>query len=324
MPALRNEERTLSDLRFFSKESPMPNSQKPALLVTGAGGHLGRRVVELLLEAGAGRVIAATRDPDRLGDLARRGVDVRKADFDDPASLASAFAGADRLLLISTNALGAPGLRLGQHRNAVAAAEKAGVGHVVYTSAPCPYPTPQSSLIDDHFWTEEALFASGLNWTILRDNIYAEIALLGLQHAVASGQLFTAAGTGGRNYVTREDCARTAAAALAAAEGRQILDVNGPGPVTQDELAAMASELAGRTITHVSLSPEALREGLLKAGLPPIMADGLVAFDVDASMGRHAITAPTVKALTGREPTPLRDFLAANKAALLPRVAQPA
>jgi NAD(P)H dehydrogenase (quinone) len=301
----------------------MPQTDKPTLLVTGGGGHLGRRVVELLVEAEAGKVIAATRDPAKLADLAQRGVEVRKADFDDPATLVGAFAGADRLLLISTNALGAPGQRLGQHRNAVAAAREAGIRHVVYTSAPCPYPTPHGSLIDDHFWTEEAIFASGLDWTILRDNIYAEIALLALQHAVASGQLFTAAGKGGRNYVTREDCARTAAVALASAEGRQILDVNGPGPVTQDELASMASALTGRRITHVSLAPEALREGLLKAGLPPIMADGLVAFDVDASQGRHALTAPTVQALTGRAPMALYDFLLANKAALLP-AAQPA
>lgn len=294
----------------------MSDANKPTLLVTGAGGHLGRRVAELLIEANAGTLIATTRHPEKLADLAARGVDVRHADFDDPNSLAAAFAGADRLLLISTDALHAPGLRLGQHRNAVAAALGAGVGHVVYTSAPSPYPTSESSLIGDHFWTEAALFESALDWTILRDNIYAEIALLSLRHAAASGQLFTATGTGGRSYVTREDCARTAAAALARATGRQILDVTGPSVVTSDELAAVASELTGRKVSHVSLPPSALLDGLLKAGLPPVMAAGLVAFDVAAAEGRHAILTPTVKTLTGREPSPLMDFLAANSTAL--------
>ena len=294
----------------------MSDATKPTLLVTGAGGHLGRRVVELLSEAGASTVIAATRQPEKLADLAARGVEVRRADFDDAVSLTQAFAGADRLLLISTDALHAPGLRLRQHRNAVAAAGSAGIGHVVYTSAPSPYPTPESSLIDDHFWTEAALFESAMDWTILRDNIYAEIALLSLQHAAAGGQLFTATGTGGRSYVTREDCARTAASALASATGRQILDVTGPSAVTSDELAAIAGELTGRKISHVNVPPSALLDGLLKAGLPPLMAGGLVAFDVAAAEGRHSILTPTVRTLTGREPTPLRDFLAANSTAL--------
>jgi len=294
----------------------MSDRQSPTLLVTGGGGHLGRRVVELLLESGAGSVIATTRQPEKLADLAARGVSVRRADFDDPDSLSEAFAGAERLLLISTDALHAPGLRLGQHRNAIAAAEKVGVRHVVYTSAPSPHPTPESSLIGDHFWTEAALFASGLDWTILRDNIYAEIALLSLQHATPTGQFFTATGNGGRSYVTREDCARTAAAALRSVNGRQVLDVTGPAVVTAGELAAIASELAGRTFSHVGLDAAALRDGLAKAGLPPIVADGLVAFDIAAAEGHHAILTPTVKSLTGRDPTSLKDFLAANRSAL--------
>jgi NAD(P)H dehydrogenase (quinone) len=297
----------------------MSDTQKPTLLVTGAGGHLGRRVVELLLEADAGKVIATTRNPAKLGDLAARGVDIRQADFDDPGSLEAAFKGADRLLLVSTDALHAPNVRLTQHRNAVAAAEKAGVQHVLYTSAPAPCPTTESSLIGDHFWTEAALFGSAMDWTILRNNIYAEIALLSIQHALATGQLLTATNTGGRSYVTREDCARTAAAALTSSSGREILDITGPAAITQSDLAAMATELTGRQIAHVSVEPSALRDGLLKSGLPPLLVGGLVDFDVAAAEGRHAIITPAVKALTGREPTPLGDFLAANRAALLPK-----
>lgn len=294
----------------------MTSSSSPRLLVTGAGGKLGRRVVELLLETQPGAVVAATRDPGKLSDLAARGAEVRRADFEDAASLDAAFAGIDRLLLISTDGLDAPGRRLAQHRAAIAAAERAGVRHVLYTSAPAPVPMPGNDLIDSHFWTEAALFASPLDWTILRDNIYAEIILAGIGHALATGTLVTATAQGARAYVTREDVAHTAAAALASATGREIYEVGGPAAVTQDEIAALVSELSGRPVRHVAVEADALRQGLLGAGLPGGLVEGLVAFDVAAAQGRHAVVTPTVKLFTGREPTSVEDFLAAHKDAL--------
>ena len=185
------------------------------LLVTGASGQLGRRVIELLLEAETPNLIAASRDPAKLADLAVRGVETRRADFDDPASLAVAFAGVDRLLLVSTDALNQPGRRIAQHRAAVAAAAAAGVKHVVYTSAPGARPQVDGGVIDDHFWTEQALAASAIpGWTILRHNLYAELLLMGAGQAVASGALYSATAGAGRAYVSREDCARIDAAAL--------------------------------------------------------------------------------------------------------------
>src|SRR2546425_11499594 len=109
------------------------------LLVTGASGHLGRRVVELLVGAGANRLVATTRHPDRLADLAQRGVEVRCGDFDDAKSLTAAFAGADRLLLVSTDAVDFPGRRIEQHRAAIAAAKAAGGEDVVYPAFPDPH-----------------------------------------------------------------------------------------------------------------------------------------------------------------------------------------
>lgn len=286
------------------------------LLVTGAGGHLGRRVVELLLDAGATNIVAASRDPSKLADLAARGVETRRADFDDPASLQAAFAGVERLLLVSTDAVGQPGQRIAQHRAAVAAAVAAGVKHIVYTSAPSPRPQAEGGVLDDHFWSEQAIIASGLDWTLLRHNLYAENILMGAGQAVVSGQVFTATGGMGRSYVTREDCARVDAAALLTATGRQILDVNGPEAVTQDQVAALLAEVSGRPVAHIAVSDDQLRAGLIGAGLPPFVAGLLVDFDVAASQGYHAVLAPTVKALTGREPGSVREFLLANKAAL--------
>ena len=165
----------------------MTTKSKPTLLVTGASGQLGKRVVELLLDAKAGHVIATTRTPEKLAALAARGAEIRPADFKDPASLRAAFSGAERMLLISTGDLFPLGLRLGQHRAAVAAAVAAGVRHILYTSGPAPYPIAGGGLIDDHFWTEQAIFASPLEWTILRHQIYMDTLLMSVTQAAAVG-----------------------------------------------------------------------------------------------------------------------------------------
>jgi NAD(P)H dehydrogenase (quinone) len=291
-------------------------ASSPRLVVTGAGGQLGRRVVELLLEAGVGDIVAASRDPAKLADLAARGVETRRADFDDPASLTQAFAGVDRLLLVSTDALGQPGQRIAQHRAAIAAAVAAGVSHVVYTSAPGARPEVGGGIIDDHFWTEQALAASPLTWTINRHNLYAELILQGAGQALASGALYSATAGKGRAYVTREDCARADAAALTKGQGRQILDISGPAAVTQDEIAALLSALSGKTVVHHDVPDAGLRQGLTAAGLPPFFVDALAAFDHQASQGQHAIVTDAVEVLTGQAPTSVQAFLEANRAAL--------
>src|SRR5580698_9494185 len=137
------------------------------LLVTGASGNLGKAVVAELRRLGAKTVIAATRTPGKHQELATLGVEEREADFDRPETLHAAFRGVERLLLISTDSLHAPDVRIKQHRTAIQAAVGAGVEHVVYTSLPNAHPTEGPSMPDDHFWTEVALFESGLNWTIL-------------------------------------------------------------------------------------------------------------------------------------------------------------
>ncbi len=297
----------------------MNDSKKPTLLVTGAGGQLGRRVVELLLDAQAGPVIATTRDPEKLAPLAARGADVRKADFGDPASLEAAFAGARRILLISTSALAPAGLRLAQHRAAVRAAVAAKVEHVVYTSGPAPYPVEGGALIDDHFWTEQALFASPLEWTVMRHFLYMDSLLSSVPGAVASGRLVSSVGGSATNYVTREDCARADAAALAADfRGRRILDITGPKAVTQDEIAALASELTGRAVQRVDVTAEEERATMASGGMPPFVVDAVARFNLGRAQGYHAIESPAVETLTGRAPCSVREFLTQHRAALAP------
>ncbi|WP_224243888.1 SDR family oxidoreductase [Hyalangium gracile] len=289
------------------------------LLVTGASGHLGRRVLELLLARGAGPIIATTRNPDSLKDFAARGVDVRRADFDDEASLSQAFRGAGRALLISTDALDRPGRRLAQHQAAIRAMKAAGVRHIVYTSLPNPHPGSPISVAADHRETEAAIQASGLDFTFLRNNLYTDLFLHSLPAAIASGQLVDARGTGATAFVTREDCAQAAAAALAEpTTGRHTLDVTGPEAVTSDELAALLSELAGRKVVHVSVPPDALVRGMVGHGLPQPAAELYASFDAGIQKGELATVTDTVKRLSGHAPQSVRDFLTAHRAVLLP------
>ena len=282
----------------------MAQFKDQALLVSGAGGNLGRLAVEELIARGATKIIAGTRDPATLSDFAAKGVEVRRIDFDD-ADLAQALAGVDRMLLVSTSTPN----RLAQQRHAVDAARLAGVKHIVYTSAPNPRPDPEASSISDHYWTEQAIAASGLDFTLLRNHIYADFIPFGVPGVEASGQLFDAADGKGRSYVTRADTARTAAGALLDAAGKQIHDVTGPAALTQDEIAALLSKVYGKTVTRVGISTDELRDRLQTAGLPPFMTDLLVAFEIDAANGHHAVVTDAVERFSGRKPTPAADII---------------
>jgi NAD(P)H dehydrogenase (quinone) len=287
------------------------------LLVTGASGNLGKAVAAELRRLGATKVIAATRTPGKHKELAALGVEEREADFDRPETLQTAFQGVERLLLISTDSLHAPDVRIKQHRAAIQAAVSAGVEHVVYTSLPNAHPTERASIPDDHFWTEVALFESGLNWTILRNNLYAEVILRFAQFALKTGKLVSATQSQGRSYVSREDCAKTAAAALLNAPGKAIYDVTGPASITLDEIATIISRLSGKSIQHVNVTPDEVEKGLVAAGIPPFAARSVRELDEEASRGYQAIVTLTVTNLTGRVPISVENFLQATVPALI-------
>ncbi len=288
------------------------------LFVTGAAGHLGRRVVELLLEKGAGKIVAGTRKPEKLADLAARGVVVRHADFDDPKELETALAGADRVLIISTDAIDRPGRRLAQHKAAVAAAAAAGVKHAVYTSMPNPETSPVV-FAPDHLGTEQALAASGMSWTITRMCWYTDFLIPTLAPAVASGKLTAATGNGGAPYVTREDCAQAAAAALASTDpSNRTWNITGPAVVTYAELAKLASELTGRPVTYVPVDAAERTAQLIGLGTPEPIAKMLVSGQMAIAQGKMGTATTAVKELTGREPQSVREFLSAHRTALLP------
>lgn len=287
-----------------------------SILVSGASGSLGKRVVELLLERGQGaRIVAVTRKPEGLAELAARGVDVRRGDFDDPASLLSAFAGVERALVISTDALDKPGHRVSQHRNAFQALAGAGAKHVVYTSIVSPVGS-RILLSKDHAESEAALVQAGTPFTVLRDNMYSHLLLDTAKRAFQTGKLVDARQNGKVAYVSREDIAAVAAAVLSEpAGGNRTLDVTGPEALSSPELAALLSELGGRKIEHESIPLAALVEGMVQHGLPRPVAEIYASFDAGIAAGELEGVSDTVQRLTGKKPESVAELLRRSKAA---------
>ena len=283
------------------------------LLVTGASGQLGRRVIELLLESGEANIIATTRQPEKLSDFSARGVDVRYASFDEPDSLTQAFQGADRLLLISTDALGEPGKRIQQHKNAVQAAASVGVKHVIYTSLVAADDTPVL-FAPDHAETEKTLAASTLGWTILRNNLYMDLLIGSVNQAIQSGSWYSASVDGKTAYITREDCAQAAASALTSDFAEQrTLDVTGSEALSQAEIVAIASAITRQSIQYVPVPLEAVIQGMVNAGLPRPLAETYASIQQATAEGKFATVSPTFTELTGRKPQTIRDFLTEHK-----------
>ena len=286
-----------------------------SLLVTGAAGHLGRLVVENLLAAGGTRVIAGSRDPAKLADLKAKGAEVRRVDFDDAASLSSAFAGVDRLVIVSTDALDAAGTRLRQHSAAIAAAKAAGVKRIVYTSMLNPDAPSAITFAHDHFGTEQALKASSVPHTILRVSWYQENLKMALPAAFASGQWFSAAGQGRLSHIARADVAAAAAAALRAPDGpSQTLDLTGDALRTTDEIAALAAQVVGKPLQVVHVTDEQLAAGLAAHGVPAPMIPFIVGFDTNTRQGKMDVASDAFLSLTGRDPRTLAEYFAANMA----------
>jgi NAD(P)H dehydrogenase (quinone) len=171
------------------------------VVISGASGQFGRRAAQRVLETlPPNQLILVTRRPDALRDLAERGVVVRRGDFNDPDSLPDAFAGGDKLLLISTDALGS---RVMQHGAAIKAAVRAGMRSIAYTSAVNPTESNPMAVAVEHRATEEAVRASGLAWTFLRNSIYADLLPRAAAQALATGQLIHNEGDGRTSYVAR-------------------------------------------------------------------------------------------------------------------------
>ncbi|HEY8996233.1 MAG TPA: SDR family oxidoreductase [Lacunisphaera sp.] len=275
------------------------------IAITAATGQLGRLVLnDLLAKVPASGVSAVVRNPAKAADLAARGITVREAAYTDLPALTRAFAGIEKLLLISSSEIGQRGP---QHRNVIEAAKRAGVKLVIYTSILRADTTP-IDLGVEHLETERAIQASGLPHIILRNGWYTENYTASVGPAVAHGAFLGSAGDGRLSLAARADYAAAAAAALTGkAETGRIYELAGDRAVTLSEIAAEISRQTGKTIPYHNLSEADYAAILLKVGLPPVLAHGLARWDVDASRGALFDEARQLSRLIGRPTTPLAE-----------------
>ena len=281
--------------------------------VTGASGQLGRQVLDNLLQSGqspAG-IVALTRDPAKLAAYAAKGVSVRAGDFDKPAELQVNLKGVDRLLVIPASDL-RPGIRGPQHRNAINAAKAAGVGHVIYISTAGAH--RGQDLFRSHYETEQALFASGLAWTILRMGMYYDnLWMGGIAYALSAGVYPSVAPTP-EGKVARSDVAAAVAALLAATgHDTHIYHATGPAALTPADVARAIGETFGKKVDAVTVTQDQFNGGLKAAGLPDFVVDAIGGIEAARAKGLLDIVTHDVAYLTGRQALTLGEYLAATR-----------
>jgi NAD(P)H dehydrogenase (quinone) len=281
-------------------------------VITGATGHLGRLVVEDLLESGvpAQDIVATGRNVDSIADLAARGVQVRHVDFGDASTLDGLFAAGDRVLLVSGTDFGQ---RVEQHRAVAEAAAAAGVAELLYTSAPRADTTPMR-LATDHRLTEEAIAEIGLPAVILRNGWYFENYLGQLDTYLGLGTILGSSGDGRVSGAARADYAAAASAVLSAPVDEfvgQVLELGGDDSFSRAELAAAISQATGREITFTDVPAAEHVAVLVGAGVPEPVAEVLVDVDASVAQGALVVDSGDLRRVIGRPTTTLDEAVAA-------------
>jgi NAD(P)H dehydrogenase (quinone) len=275
--------------------------------VSGASGKLGQGVLrELAARGQAHKIVAISRTPERAG----AGVEARAGDYDRPETLAQAYAGLDRVLLIPSTA-NRPGQRGKQNVAAITAALQAGVEHIVFMSAAGTREQQEPNIGASYWSGEQHLIKTTPRWTILRMNYYVEALAMEAGMAAQSGALVGLA-ENRVAFVARDDVAATAAGILLGkSHAGAIYNATGPKAYSGAERAAIMSEVLGKAVGFTTVPVEALRGGMAQMGLPTEVVDTVISIQQDFAGGAFDIVTGDVEKLSGRAPKPLRDALTA-------------
>jgi NAD(P)H dehydrogenase (quinone) len=290
------------------------------VIVSGASGNYGRLAVAGLLERiPAGDLILMTRRPEKLAELRTQGADVRYGDFDDPVSLLSTFKGGEKLLMIST---GRVGKRLPQHRNAIEAAVKAGVRHIVYTSFVNAGGANPALVAREHGATEDMLRGSGIAWTAMRDSQYGDAMVeAAAPIAIETGRWFASAREGRIGFVTRRDCAAAAVAVLTTpGHENKVYNITGPQLLSFRQVAELTAQVSGHPVEYTVVDDEGMYRMFDSLGVPreavddqvvsgiPWSSNDMVSFERAIREGFLDLLSNDVEKLTGRKPQTLRSL----------------
>jgi NAD(P)H dehydrogenase (quinone) len=279
------------------------------LMITGATGHLGTAVADHLLAQGDVAFSILSRDPAKSKRYAEQGIAVRMGDFDDPASLRGAFAGVSKLLLISSRSLD----RTAQQRSVVDAAVAAGVRHIVYTGLSIRdiATSEVRNLMQSHFDTEDHIRALGVEYTFLRNTMYAEALVEIVPPAWPEHGIALPAGVGSVPYALRREMGEAAANVLRQDHHRmQTYDITGPAALSFQDVAETLGELTGHSVTYTPMNAETFAQQLRDAQMPEFMVDLTVGTLLDVKARQYEVHSDALAMLLGRPPTAPRDMLA--------------
>ncbi|WHY59828.1 SDR family oxidoreductase [Cytobacillus firmus] len=277
------------------------------LLVTGATGKLGSKIVDALLKTvPANQLAVSVRNPEKAEGIKTRGVEVRQGDFDRPETLDTAFKGIDRLLIISAD--GDNETRIRQHTNAVAASERAGVKFIVYTSI-ADARESKNMLAPTHKATEEAILKTGIPYSFLRNNWYLENESSSIQGVLAGAPWVTSAGTGKVGWALQQDYAEAAAAVLAGnGHENTIYELSGK-LFTQEEFASALGAVLGKEVPVHQVDDASYAEAIKGAGVPEFLIPFLVGIQKDIRDGTLETESRDFEKLLGRPAAPLGEGL---------------
>lgn len=278
------------------------------ILVTGASGQLGRLVIDSLLEkTAASNIVAAVRSPEKVADLAEKGVQVRQADYTDQDSLVAAMQGVEKVLLISSSEVGQ---RTAQHNNIINAAKQAGVSLIAYTSI-LKADTSPLILAEEHVATEKLLAESGVPHVLLRNGWYSENYTMSVATALEYG-VVGCAGDGKLATASRADFAAAAAAVLVNdGQAGKVYELAGDNAFTLSEYAAVISKVTGKTVAYQNVPEAEYTKILVGAGLPEGFAAILADSEAGASKGGLFSESKDLSTLIGRPTTPIEDSIKA-------------
>jgi NAD(P)H dehydrogenase (quinone) len=280
------------------------------ILVTAAIGHLGTATLDFLLKKNipASQLVALVRDEQKATGLAAKGIALRKGDYFDPASLKKAFQGIDTLIFISSGDIEH---RTNQHRNVVNAAKTAGVKHILYTSVLKSSENLKFLPAIDHFHTEKFLKETGIPYTIFRNTFYLEILPTFFGGALQSGEWYYAAGNAKANFASRNDMAEALAnvAADPAPHANKVYEITSSRSYTFQEIAAVAGEAVGKTISYIPVSLDALKEGMKQGGVPEAYIPMYASIAEGISQGDLDLVDESLEKLIQRKPVDLKEYL---------------
>jgi NAD(P)H dehydrogenase (quinone) len=279
------------------------------IAITGANGQLGKATINCLLKKIKGEnIIAIVRDPSKLQEFEGRGITIRTADYENPASLNEALKGADTLLQISTTSMGERGIR--QELNVVEAAKQQGISYVVYTSGLKPNEDSHFFAVQQCLKTEEAILNSGINYTFLRNSLYMETIPQFIGNALEDGNIYLSCGQGKVSFVSRKDIAEALSVVLTEGDHiNKIYEITGTEAFTFEHIAAQLSKEKELAITYADIPASVLKGELLKSGMPEEETNWFLSLTESIKYNEFAYVDDTLRELLNRKPVQLNDYL---------------